>query len=92
MESENIFLYDFSFLNRNYSAEIFPTYELSEEEKLEYKIQGDSFFVRLETPNGMKFFELYVAEDLEWHTHSTDSELHDEIIQVLGEYVDCKTM
>jgi hypothetical protein len=91
MESRNIFHYKFSFRNKRYNAEILPCYELSTKEIVSYKVLKNSFFVKLATPGGMKYFELYVAEDLEWYTTLDDPEIPDEIIQILGKYVDDKT-
>jgi hypothetical protein len=92
MKSENHFQYQFAFLNREYAAEIFPTCELSHLERKFYKVTHESFFVRLNSPYGMKHFELFVDEDLEWHTNTEDEKIGDELIQLLGNYVDQMTM
>jgi hypothetical protein len=91
MESENVFHYEFTFLNKRYAADIVPVYKLNQEERLKYDIKEDSFLVKLITINGIKHFELYVAQNMEWHTQTNDSDIHDEIIQILGKYIDYKT-
>lgn len=92
MQSENILHFNFTFLHKPYSAIIIPCFELSDDEKEKFKIREHSYFIKMLTLQGMKYFELYIAEDLEWHTLTNDPDVADEIIQILGKYVYDKTM
>ena len=86
--------YTFNFEGQVYVAEIRHFEELSEGEKLQYRVTENTFLIYLTGVAGKKVFELYIeAGDMtiRWKTQS-DLYVDPAICEIIGQYIDNVSM
>jgi hypothetical protein len=84
---------EFSFEHQEeiYEARIWHYSQLSMKERLDHRITENTYLVFLKGPYEFRPFEIYIGEDLEWHTKSTFV-VDDEIVQIIGLAIHNKSM
>ncbi len=85
--------FHFVFLHEEdpYEADVWHYSQLNPKEIIDLAISENSFIVKLKGPYEFKPFEIYIGEDMEWHTQSTFV-VDDEIVQKIGLEIHNKTM
>jgi len=91
MKENPDFIYEFQYKDQAYKASIWHYSQLSEKERLEHRMIDDTYVIYLTGPQEFKPFELFIGDDLEWHTHSSFF-VDDEIVQIIGLHIHNKTM
>ena len=87
--SENIFQFDFYFLNRRYHAQLVPVCAIDDATGPTPVPATQLFFVRIQGPHDTKFFALHRAGDLTWSADGCFGSIVDNnIVQILGKYLD----
>ncbi len=85
--------FHFVFLHEEnpYEADVWHYSQLTENEISQYNIRENTYLVKLKGPYEFKPFELYISEDMEWHTQS-NFVVDDEIVQKIGLLIHNRTM
>ena len=83
--------FEFMHEDDSYVAEVWHYSHLSIKERLDHGITENCYLVYLKGPHEFKPFEVFIAEDLEWHTKSTFI-VDDEIVQKIGLIIHNKSM
>lgn len=85
--------FHFVFLHEDdpYEAYVWHYSQLTQKEIEEYNIWENTYLIKLKGPYEIKSFEIYIGEDLEWHTQSSFV-VDDEIVQKIGLLIYDKTM
>jgi hypothetical protein len=87
MEEQHVINSDFNFLGRKYTAEIRHYDDLSAAEIEKFNIKENTFLAHIAGSGKDIYFELYIAEDLEWYS-TTDFDGPAEFIAILGRMID----
>jgi hypothetical protein len=74
-----------------YCAKVWHYSQLTLKEKLDYRITENCFLIFLTGPQEFKPFEIFIGEDLEWHTPSTFV-VDDELVGKIGLLIDNESM
>ena len=85
------FTIEFTHDNGSYSAAIWHYAQLSIKERLEHRLMENSYLVYLKGPYEFKPFEIFIGEDLEWHTPSSFV-VEDAVVQIIGLHIHNKSM
>jgi hypothetical protein len=83
--------FSFEHIKEIYTARIWHYSQLSIKERLDHGITENTYLVFLKGPYEFRPFEIYIGEDLEWHTKSTFV-VDDEIVQIIGLAIHNKSM
>ncbi len=84
---------EFSFTHNDESYEVQAWHysQLTIKEHFDYGMTENTYLIFLTGPHEFKPFEIYIAEDLEWHTKSTFL-VDEDIVEKIGEVIEHKTM
>lgn len=82
---------DFAHAGTRYQADIWHYTQLTIKERLDHRIMENTYLVYLTGPYVFHPFELFIGEDLEWHTPSSFV-VDDAIVQLLGQHIDRHSM
>lgn len=85
------FKFEFTHGNASYTAAIWHYAQLSIKERLEHRLMENSYLVYLKGPYECKPFEIFIGEDLEWHTPS-GFVVEDAVVQIIGLHIHNKSM
>lgn len=77
------YIFEFQSEDKPYRAKVWHYSGLTDQERVEHGITENCFLVYLNGSYEYKPFELFVGEDLEWHTKSSFV-VDDEIVQQIG--------
>lgn len=88
MKEKADYSFEINFKSETYTADVWHYTQLTIKERLDHHIAENTYLVYL---TGHKPFEIFIGEDLEWHTQSTFV-VEDEIVQIIGLHIHNKTM
>ncbi len=91
MKENPDFTYKFKYRDESYAARIWHHSQLSIKERLDHRMMENTYLVYLSGPLEFKPFEIFIGEDLEWHTPSSFA-IYDELVQMIGLHIHNKTM
>lgn len=83
---------EFEHEQTKYLAYIIPVVELTAEERKLHSIRESSFLVHLLECDRFISFELFIGEDLEWQTTASSFLVENDLLGIIGEYIDRKFM
>jgi len=85
--------FHFVFLHNEdpYEADVWHYSQLTQNEVRAYNMKENTYLIELKGPYEFKPFEIYIGEDLEWHTQSTFV-VEEELVQKIGLQIHNKSM
>lgn len=83
--------FSFTHYDENYEVLAWHNSQLSIKERLDYGMTENTYLIFLSGPHEFKPFEIYIGEDLEWHTKSAFL-VDEDIVEKIGELIEHKTM